>query len=187
MSALEWLATGFGLANIILLVRRSIWNFPAALVMVSLYAVIFWQQRLYSDVLLQGFFVVVNLVGWWLWHRAGGDGGPVAVRWMGWPARVGWVTATIIAAAGWGWLMASTTDAARPFWDAGVLTGSVAAQILLTQRYIENWVGWVLVDVLAISLYWDRGLLLTSGLYGLFLILSIVGGLEWRRQAAAQP
>jgi nicotinamide mononucleotide transporter len=59
--------------------------------------------------------------------------------------------------------------------------GSVAAQILLTQRKIENWVGWIAVDVLAIALYANRGLHLTAELYGLFLLISIWGFIEWRR------
>ena len=75
--------------------------------------------------------------------------------------------------------------AAAPWWDAAVAMGSVAAQILLAQRRIENWLVWIAVDVLAIGLYWSRDLHLTAGLYGLFLVMCIFGWFEWRRAEAA--
>ena len=72
MNPLEIIAVAFGLANIVLLVRRSIWNFPFGIAMVSLYAVIFFERRLYGEAGLQIFFAVVQAYGWALWVRAGG-------------------------------------------------------------------------------------------------------------------
>src|SRR5687768_4650535 len=83
MEPLELAAVALGLANIVLLVRRSIWNYPFGMAMVSLYAVIFFRARLYGEAGLQGFFFVVNAYGWWLWARAGGLERAVAVRWLG--------------------------------------------------------------------------------------------------------
>jgi nicotinamide mononucleotide transporter len=185
MALLEWVAVALGLANITLLVRRSIWNFPVGIAMVSLYFVIFWQQRLYSDALLQIFFAGVQLVGWLSWARSGGLSGaitvlrlPTAERWL-WPLGVA------VATGFWGWAMAELTNAAAPWWDAAVAMGSVAAQLLLVGRRIENWLMWIAVDVLAIGLYWSRGLELTAGLYVAFLIMCIIGWFEWRRAERA--
>lgn len=178
---LEWVAVLLGVANIILLVRRSIWNFPVGIVMVLLYFEIFREARLYSDMLLQIFFLIVQAWGWAAWARAGGMDGPVEVQRLSNPERLAWIVGTIVATAIWGWGMYRFTDAAAPWWDAAVAMGSVAAQILLTRRAIENWIGWILVDAFAISLYANRGLGLTAGLYVLFLILSIVGLLQWLR------
>ena len=82
MSNLEWIAVLLGVANIILLIRRSIWNFAFALAMVSLYAVIFFEAKLYSDALLQIFFFVINLIGWRMWLSARGESEAVPVRWL---------------------------------------------------------------------------------------------------------
>jgi nicotinamide mononucleotide transporter len=181
LNPLEIAAVLLGIANIVLLIRRSIWNYAFGILMVLLYFEIFREARLYSDMGLQLFFVVVNLWGCWAWARAGGMGGPVAVERMDWPERLGWIVAVAVATALWGWVMMRFTDAAAPWWDAGVAMGSVAAQILLARRKIENWIGWIVVDILAIGLYWSRDLHLTAGLYGLFLVLSIVGLFEWRK------
>ena len=84
MNPLEIVAVALGLANITLLVRRSIWNYPFGMAMVALYFLIFRDARLYGEAGLQVFFFVVQCWGWYLWARAGGLQDAVAVRWMGW-------------------------------------------------------------------------------------------------------
>ena len=75
MSPLEIIAVALGVANILLVAKRNIWNFPVALIMVALYARIFWEAKLYSDAGLQGFFFAVNLYGWWSWRANKADAG----------------------------------------------------------------------------------------------------------------
>lgn len=70
MTLLESIAFVLGVANVTLVVRRSLWNYPIALVMVSLYGLLFWRERLYSDAALQLFFFVINLYGWIVWRRS---------------------------------------------------------------------------------------------------------------------
>lgn len=184
MNLLEWVAAGLGVANIVLLVRRSLWNYPFALAMVSLYAVVFYQARLYSDALLQVFFFAANVYGWQQWLAGRSNDGVVEVRHLSARARVGWVAVIIILTLGWGTLMHRLTDAAAPYWDAGIAMGSVAAQILLAKRYVENWPLWVAVDIAAVALYAVKDLPLTAGLYAIFLILACIGWREWQRAAA---
>jgi nicotinamide mononucleotide transporter len=181
MSTLELVAVAFGLANIMLLIRRSIWNYPFGIVMVALYFVIFQEQRLYSEMLLQIFFAMVQAVGWFAWWRSGGLDGPIEVRRMPAAERLVWPIGVALGIALWGWIVTSMTDGAAPFWDASIAIGSVAAQFLLVRRMIENWLVWIAVDILAIGLYFDRGLYPTAGLYVVFLIMCIIGWLEWRR------
>ena len=95
--------------------------------------------------------------------------------------RIMWLFAVAVFTAIWGLAMARFTDAVAPWWDAAVAMGSIAAQILLVRRKIENWMGWIAVDVVAIFLYASRDLWLTAGLYVLFLVISIIGLLEWQR------
>jgi nicotinamide mononucleotide transporter len=177
---LELLATALGLLNIVLLVRRSVWNFPFGLAMVALYARIFFAARLYSDALLQVFFFAIQLYGWWAWTRAAG-GGPVEVRRLTASARAVWAGGIVLLSLLWGAAMHLRTDAAFPWWDASIAVTSIAAQILLARRCIENWVLWILVDVAAIALFLVKGLVPTALLYLAFLILSAVGLRAWAR------
>lgn len=183
MTTLDWVANGLGVVNIVLIVRRNIWNYPVGIVMVSLYALIFYRVRLYSDALLQIFFVAANLYGWSQWLARRDDEGVVAVRVMPRRALAVWLVAIFGTTLVWGTLMDRLTDAAAPYWDAGVAMASVAAQLMLAKRYVENWPLWVAVDIAGIGLYLSKDLPLTAGLYGLFLILACLGWREWARAA----
>jgi nicotinamide mononucleotide transporter len=181
MDALEWIAAALGLVNVALVVRRSVWNYPFGLAMVALYCIVFFRARLYSDSLLQIFFFAVQLYGWWNWVEAKKKAGEVPVLLLGNRARLGWVAATAAASLVWGLGMHHFTNAAAPFTDAAIAGTSIAAQLLMARRRIENWVLWIAVDAVAVPLFWSRGLNYTSGLYALFLLLSIAGLIDWRR------
>ena len=186
MNPLEWVAAALGIVNVALVVRRSIWNYPFGLAMVSLYFFVFFEARLYSDALLQIFFFAVQLYGWRNWLRAKQAAGEVPVAVLTPRARLAWAGATAAASLIWGLAMARYTDAAAPMIDAGIAGMSIAAQILMARRMIENWVLWILVDAIAIGLFASRGLYPTSALYALFLLLSIAGLVGWRRALRAQ-
>lgn len=177
-------ASLLGLANIALLVRRSIWNYPFGMVMVALYAHIFFAQKLYSDAVLQFFFFAIQGYGWWAWWRAGGAAQPVAVQRLTLSARLAWFAMIALLTLAWGFVMNANTDASYPWWDGGIAVASIAAQILLARRRIENWVLWILVDLAAIPLYALKQLYLTAFLYGLFLLLSALGLRAWARSEA---
>lgn len=181
MNWAEWVAAGLGVINVALVVRRSVWNYPFGLAMVSLYFVVFTEARLYSDALLQVFFFVVQLYGWHGWVRAKRAAGEVPVAMMSGRERIVWTVATLAASLVWGLGMARFTDAAAPIVDAGVAGFSIAAQILMARRRIENWIVWIGVDLVAVGLYASRDLYATSGLYALFLLLSVAGLIQWRR------
>lgn len=181
MTPIEIAATLLGVANIVLIIRRSIWNFPVALAMVSLYGVIFTGAKLYSDAGLQAFFFAVNLYGWWAWSRNRADKGTIIVERLPWRALLLWIAGSATAAIVWGSVMHRLTDATHPYWDASIAMLSVAAQILMTRRFLENWWWWIVVNSISIPLYLIKGLALTAALYGLFLILAIWGLIEWRR------
>jgi nicotinamide mononucleotide transporter len=179
MSPLEIAGTVLGLANIVLLIRRSVWNFPVAMAMVTCIGIVLAEAKLYAEAGLQVFFFVVNAWGWWLWLRARGARREVSVGWLGWPARVAWALATAIVSVTLGLTLARWTDAALPMADSAVTGMSVAAQFLLSFRRIENWVLWIVIDAVSIILYVIRDLHLLAGLYVIFLLLSVLGLREW--------
>lgn len=179
LKALEWVAAALGLVNIALLIFRSAWNFLFAILSVGIYVFIFFESRLYAESGLQVFYVLANIWGWALWLRAGGEDSRVPVRWLDWPSRVVWLTVTAALSLNLGWAMHRYTNAAMPFADSAIAGASVAAQLLLGFRRIENWAVWIAVDVAAVLLYINRGLYPTAGLYGGMLVMSLVGLKEW--------
>lgn len=180
MSTIEAIAALLGLVNVTLVVFRSIWNYPFGIAMVVLYCYVFFGAHLYSDALLQIFFFVVQFYGWWNWSRAAASEGEVRVDYMANAARGWWTVGCVVVIAIWGAIMHRYTDASFPWWDATIAILSVAAQIMMSQRKIENWVLWIVVNVLSIGLYAVKGLWLTTALYMVFLALAIWGLIDWR-------
>ncbi|MBI1180804.1 MAG: nicotinamide riboside transporter PnuC [Alphaproteobacteria bacterium] len=180
---IEIVAALLGLVSVSLVVRRSIWNYPFGLVMVALYAWVFFGEKLYSDALLQVFFFVVQIYGWWHWQRRLADDGRVAVARLTPAARTACLALSAGGALAWGSVMSRFTDAAYPFWDGTVAVLSVVAQILLSRRYLENWWFWIVVDVLAVALFVVKGLMPTAALYFVFLLLAVAGLSSWRRSS----
>jgi nicotinamide mononucleotide transporter len=187
MSPVEGVAALLILANVWLIARRNIWNYAFGIAGVAIYGIVFFRAKLYSDMLLQVFFLVVQLYGWRQWRRSQIDAGEVVVERLTASARLGWLAGIMVAVAGWGWLMHRFTDAALPWWDASVAMTSVAAQILMSVRKLENWWLWIVANILSIGLYATKGLWITTGLYVLLLGISIWGLARWRiaRQGAA--
>lgn len=182
LPTLEWIAVGLGLVNIALLIFRSQWNFAFAIASVALYVFIFFESRLYAESGLQVFFILANVWGWLMWRRSLRQGlalERVAVRWLDWPSRIVWLTVTAAISLNLGWLLHRHTDAAMPFADSAIAGASVAAQLLLGLRRIENWVLWIAIDVAAVLLYIERGLYPTAGLYGGMLVMSLFGLKAW--------
>lgn len=180
----------FGVLCVWLTIRQNIWCWPTGLVQVVLYLHIFYQARLYSDLLLHGFYVLLQFYGWYHWLHGGRGDGPLAVTRLDRAGAWAWPLLALGGSLPWGWLMATFTDAALPYADAFIAATSLVAQWLMARKRLESWLFWITVDVVAIGVFWSRGLILTSGLYALFLLLATQGYVTWRRalvEAGARP
>lgn len=181
MAGIEWIATVLGLACVALAARRSVWTFPTGIASVVLLGVVVFEARLYSDALLQLFFVGANLYGWRNWSRSNAATGSVIVTRMSGGERARWGAATLTASLAWAALVHRFTDASYPVWDALIAGTSVAAQLLMARRRIEHWWLWIAIDVASVPLYLAKGLHLFAALYLLYLALSVWGLIDWRR------
>ncbi len=183
MNPWEILAAGFGLANILLLARRSVWNYPCGMAMVAILGFVFVDARLYAVAGLQIFFFLAQAHGLWAWRPAPDDQGVVAVRRLperGWPVVIGCGLAVSVLLA----LLLRETDAASPWADGSVAGWSVVAQLLINGRYVESWPIWVGINILSIGLYASQSLWVTAALYVAFLIGAVMGWRAWQQAAA---
>lgn len=178
---IEAAAVVFGLLAVWFVVRQNIWCWPTGLIQVSLYVFIFFQVKLYSDVILHLIYVVLQIYGWIHWLYGGEDRDELPVSRLPGRRLALWTLLALIGTGAWGAVMARTTDAAVPYGDAFTTAASLIAMWLMARKHIENWHFWIAVDVIAIGIYLYKDLYLTSGLYVAFLVLSIAGLISWRR------
>jgi nicotinamide mononucleotide transporter len=187
MHLLESFAVLFGIACVVLTVRQNIWCWPTGLVQVVLYVYIFHEARLYSDMILHVIYVGLQIYGWYYWVRKGRQiGERLPVTRLAPSHMSAFATGTFAVAWVWGEVMARYTDAALPYLDAFIAVASLTAQFLMARKKLESWIVWIIVDVTAIYVFWSRDLMMTAGLYAVFLGLCIAGLTEWRKSFQAR-
>ena len=165
--------------------RRLLICWPVVLLADFLYLVVFYQARLFSDALLQIFFVAFTLYGWWHWWRGIRQEGEVRVEPLG--AR-GWIAGLAAGAAGavlLGWLMVRV-GAALPHLDAALTSYSLVASWWQARKHIANWWLWIAVDAVYVGEYLYKDLRATALLYAGLVALAALGLRDWRRAAAAR-
>ncbi|TDS16029.1 nicotinamide mononucleotide transporter [Sphingobacterium paludis] len=176
---LEWLATLSGFLCVLLAARQHILNWPISIISVSIYAYIFFQNKLYGDTVLQFYFLLTAVYGWYYWSTSDTqDNRPIT----GFTTRqmLATVSLTLLLAAILGGLLRFFTDTDVPFADGFCTAVSFVAQFLMTRKVLQNWLMWVLVDLLYIPLYIHKDLLLTAVLYIAFAIIAWKGYRAWQ-------
>jgi nicotinamide mononucleotide transporter len=183
VSTIEIIAVVFSLLCVWLSVRRSILNWPAGLIGVSAYLILFLQIKLYADATLQVFFLVQGVYGWVHWKKSQEKDHRIVVEYLTVHNRLLYCI-TIIAVTGcWGLLLAHYTDASIPYVDAFAATTSFFANWLMARKKIENWILWITADIVYIGLFFYKALYLSCGIYVIFLVLAIIGFVQWRRKS----
>jgi nicotinamide mononucleotide transporter len=186
MNPLELAANLVTAASILLAGRNSVHTWWTGIVGCGFFAIVFLHSRLYADTVLQCFFVVTSIVGWWQWLH-GRHGEALAVTDL--PARklVWQLLCGALGALGYGLLLRRFTNAYAPFLDSTVLAFSIVAQLLMMRRHVQSWPFWVLVNSIAVPLYASRGLYLTSALYAVYWINALVSWRHWLHLRDAPP
>jgi len=181
----ELVAVVLTLAAVYLTVRQIIWCWPLAMVSVTLYAVVFYDARLYADMGLQSLYFGLAAYGWWAWLHGGENHGELGVSLTSGKTRVVLVVAATLGGILLGQTLTRFTNASLPFMDSMLTSFSIAAQWMQTQKLLESWLVWLAVDVFYVGMFFYKELYLTAGLYAVFLVLAAMGFAEWRRSIPA--
>ena len=198
---IESLAVLLALVYVVLAAVESIWCWPAAFISTSLYLYLCLVADLWAESALQLFYIVMAVVGWWAWQQKKKikkipeheTGHPVSdqamrpiVRWS-LQKHLLIILANIAVTLLVGWLLASYTAAANPYLDSFTTVFSLFTTWMVTQKVLENWLYWVVIDAASIFLYASREVFsLTPYLYALYTLIAIAGYLRWRKQYLSQ-
>jgi nicotinamide mononucleotide transporter len=184
MQWIEWVAAIAGAVSVYLSTRENIWSWPTAIVNVSLYTFIFSRAGLYSDAGLQVVYLILSIYGWYHWLYGGARHTRLHVSRAS--GRV-WAIAAVAGVLFWLGLARYTSTlpgVSLPYLDAGLTTTSLVAQWMMTRKILENWVLWILADIVYVPMYIHKSLYVTAGLYAVFLVLAVMGLVQWRRSLA---
>lgn len=180
---LELISFLLSVITVALNIRQLHWAWLFSIVSSATYAVVFYDALLYGDMALQFVFIAVSVWGWYQWLHGGAHrealavtkASPKAWAWSG----AAWLVGFVILAQ----FLARFTNTDVPNIDGFLTAGSLVGQVLLSRKKVENWIVWIVVDILYVGLYVYKGLMLTAVLYGIFVIMAAVGLAAWHRQA----
>ena len=191
MNWLEVIAVVFGVVAIWLASKGEVVNFAIGLVNCVLYGILFGREGLYSGMILQGIYFAINLYGIYSWRKPKVEADKeLKVTWLSWMERA-WVLLIVVATGVlWGMgvkygarlLPENIQEPQYPMVDAILTTASIVAQILLTRKKIDNWVIWVLVDVVYIGLFLMVGMYWTAGLYVVYTGIAVNAVFSWNKE-----
>lgn len=183
---LELFAMLLSLAYVILAAKGSIWCWPAAFISTALYTFIFFDVMLLMDSALNAYYLLMAVYGYWQWSNptSGNNFVPDELPIVSWKiiihVKVCFIL-TIIALA-LAYLVDNFTPADFPYLDTFTTVFAVYATYLVTQKVLENWLYWVVIDFVSIYLYIEKGLIPTTVLFVIFVIISVYGYISWLRQ-----
>ena len=185
-SALELASFALALCMVLLNIRQSPWAWLFSILSAAMYAVVFYDSKIYGDMSLQFFFIAVSLWGWYQWLFGGATHQGVQVSRM--PPRaylysgLAWLIGFIAIAA----FLRMFTDTDVPHIDAFLTAGSLVGQILLSRKKLENWYVWIAIDLIYIGLYLHKDLYLTAFLFAIFVVLAVIGLRTWDKSLRTQ-
>ncbi len=208
LSWIEAIGTVAGLLCIWLASLEKIINYFFGLINVTLFAVIFFQIQLYASLLLQLFFFVANIYGWYAWSRqTNNNEALLKIRWLPLPKAMGWLAACVVAiglmtvyidpvfgfltrvavsimqALGLNVTQPELQPDAFPFWDSCMMVLSIVAMILMTRKYVENWLLWVIINVISVVIFALQGVLAMSLEYLIQTFIALNGSRMWIKSA----
>lgn len=178
---MELLSSALAAITVLLTIRQNHWAWLFTIVSSATYAVVFYNAKLYGDMSLQFMFIGAAFWGWYQWLRGGVDHGELKVSRLSPKGIASSAIAWLVLFAAIAMLLSRFTDTDVAYPDAFLTAGSLVGQVLLARKKLENWVVWIIVDILYVGLYVYKDLMPTAILYTIFIVLAAQGLRVWRR------
>jgi nicotinamide mononucleotide transporter len=183
-SWVEITAAVLAVVYLLLAIKQQLACWAAAFVSSCLYVWVMFGARLYMESVLNAFYAAMAVYGYWQWTRGPGGRELEVSRWSVSRNAVGLLVVVAMSMVS-SYFLRRFTPAAWPFVDSMVAWASVFATFLVARKVYENWHWWLVIDSVSLCLYFTRGLYLTVLLFGLYLMMIVIGMREWRR--SSQP
>lgn len=191
MSYIELVGTILYLWSVWLIAQKRMLTWPIGILSVLLYMLLFYQIQLYSDALEQVYYLAASVYGWWWWSQKGPaqevtagfyySSQQVWLLTLGLTLGIGWALGGAMSQVHLWWPGLFPEAAAFPFLDAITTVMSFTAIALMAQKRIESWWYWIVVDGIAIGLYYVKGVRFLSLLYVILLAIAVNGLRSWHQ------
>lgn len=185
----EAIAVLLGIASVWYARRENILVYPTGIVSVLIYVFICFNARLYADAGINLFYFGMSVYGWYNWTRGGVNSTELLITKNNKVQQ--WTSVLYTFTAYWAilgliWLFNRDDTVYMqsyvPWVDSFTTAVFLIGMLLMAKKKVENWVYWIIGDIVSIPLYFMKGLVFTSFQYTVFLVIAILGYIEWNRR-----
>tara|TARA_B110000908_G_scaffold6905_1_gene8629 strand:- start:490 stop:1080 length:591 start_codon:yes stop_codon:yes gene_type:complete len=183
---LETLAVALGISYLLLAMRENSLCWYCAFFSTAIYVYIFGDVSLYMESALNVYYMGMAVYGWLQWQKGGANhSGVEIVRWTA-KHHIICILVILIASVISGYLLSVNTDARLPYLDSFTTWASVLTTVMVARKVLENWLYWIVINSVSIYLYIDRDLDQTAAMFTLYLVLSVLGYVAWKKNYVLQ-
>jgi nicotinamide mononucleotide transporter len=179
MTWLEAVAVFFGIASVFYSIKKNILVFPTGMISTIIYVYICLKYKLYADMGINAYYFAMSIYGWYLWSRPTNGNPELPVTWL---SHKGLIKSVLLFLASYGalyFVLANYTDSDVPYWDSFTTASAFVGMWLMAKKKVENWIAWIITDLVSVPLYHYKGLMLTSFQFLFFTVLATIGLIEW--------
>jgi nicotinamide mononucleotide transporter len=183
MTWLEGVAVVFGIVSVFYSMKEHIWVYPTGIVSTLIYVWICLQYKLYADMGINAYYFSMSIFGWYVWTHPKEGQKVLPVTWLkpsGWAISIGIFLASFLTLY---LVLSRFTDSDVPYWDSFTTASAFVGMWLMAKKKVENWIAWIITDLVSVPLYFHKGLILTSFQFLFFTILATLGLIAWIKSA----
>ncbi|WP_291789134.1 nicotinamide riboside transporter PnuC [Cecembia sp.] len=187
MSWLEAIAVFFGIASVFYSIKKNILVFPTGMISTLIYVYICLKYKLYADMGINAYYFSMSIYGWYLWSRSSEGKAVLPVTWLNKKGIISSLALFLASYAALYLVLANFTDSDVPYWDSFTTASAFVGMWLMAKKKVENWIAWIITDIVSVPLYFYKGLMLTSFQFLFFTVLATIGLIEWIKAAKHKP
>lgn len=184
MTMLEATAVLFGLLSVWFAKKENILVFPTGLVSVAIYVKICFAAKLYADMGINAYYFIMSIYGWYVWNSRVYNSNITPISSNSKTENGISILILLLSYFVLSFLLKNYTDSDVPQWDAITTSCAFTAMWLMAKKKIENWIAWIITDLISIPLYFYKGYILTSFQFVVFFVLALAGYISWRQKLA---
>jgi len=191
MEIIDWLIINWievfgvisGLLFLYFEIKENYLMWPLGLISSALYLVIFYKTKFYADMSLQIYYVAISLYGWYYWTKGGKTDKKedVPIKQLKLKEGLMYLIISGVLFYFYSTILVKYTDSPIPYWDSFTTALSIVATFMLTRKIKEQWLVWIVVDAVSMSLYIQKRLYPTAILFAVYTALAIYGYVQWQK------
>jgi len=185
-SGWELAAVILAVAYLLLAMKQSQWCWPAAFISTAIYTVLFWESALLMESVLNAYYLLMAVYGWWAWHQKSDVSQERQIVSWQLSTHIKVIMALSLVSTAVGFLMATYTHADYAYLDAATTVFAIFTTWMVTQKVLENWLYWLVIDGVSVYLYIAKSFNLTALLFIFYCIMVLVGYAAWKKSFLQQ-